>query len=91
MNRSRRHSTITVRGLDGEVHQGDGQNMAQAVRQLGETHAAEARYTLTVAGAYVAAAFASDDYLADDTIAAAETMLARFELAERIADSKVGR
>lgn len=44
-------------------------------------------WTLTPAGAYLAAAYASDDYLADDTTERAERMLRLFELAERLAET----
>jgi hypothetical protein len=88
MTKRTRHSEIRVTGADGVTHIGTGDGMAQAVRQLGEQHAASAAYRLTVSGAYLAAALASDDYLQDDTNERAERMLARFELAERLADDE---
>jgi hypothetical protein len=80
-----RHSEIRVTGADGQTHTGTGDGLAAAVRQLGEQQA-EAAYRLTVSGAYLAAALASDDYLQDDTTANAVAMMRRFELAECLAD-----
>lgn len=57
--RPERHSTVRVTGADGITFQGDGENLALAMRDLGQRHRAgeaaeqhgEARWRLTPAGA----------------------------------------
>jgi hypothetical protein len=56
--RSSRHSTVRVTGTDGTTYQGDGEDLALAVRDLGRRRRAgvaaagqsEARWRLTLAG-----------------------------------------
>ena len=45
-----RHSTLTVRGLDGRIWQGDGDGLAAAVRDVGCRHATAQHATITALG-----------------------------------------
>jgi hypothetical protein len=57
--RPTRHSTVRVTGLDGTTYQGDGENLALAMRDLGRRHRegqpaadqGETRWRVTAAGA----------------------------------------
>jgi hypothetical protein len=78
-----RHSTINVVDVNGVIHPGAGDGLAQAVNDLGERHA-ETRWTLTSAGASYLAGVATAEYLDDPSLEGAARMEARYQLAERL-------
>jgi hypothetical protein len=83
MKRIPRHSEIRITGANGVTHTGTGDGLAQAVNDLGE-RPAEARWTLTSAGARYLAGEATAAYLDDPSLEGAAKMEARYVLAERL-------